>query len=89
MIKYLWRIDIHDPTSGYRCYKKAALCSIAYELKAEDQSLILEVLFKMLKKKYNLMEIPIIFEDRKYGISKLTFLNLCNCFLKAINYLGA
>lgn len=60
-----------DPTSGFRLFKRKILEEIGVEsLESEGPSIISEIL--ICCQKYRIGEIPIVFNDRKRGRSKLT-----------------
>lgn len=65
-------INVSDVTTGFRAYKKSALKSIDLdEIRSDGYSFQLEILYRLFRKGYKIKEIPIIFEDRKLGESKL------------------
>jgi dolichol-phosphate mannosyltransferase len=75
----LLKINVSDVTTGFRAYRKSALSSIDLdEIKSDGYSFQLEILFKLFKKGYKIKEIPIIFEDRKAGESKLARKEMLN-----------
>jgi len=64
---------IHDCTSGYRCIKADLIkrCDLSF-LSTRGYSFQSSLLFKLLENGARVVEIPITFPDRTYGISKLT-----------------
>ncbi len=69
---FFLRIPVNDVTSGYRAYRKSALKKIDIErIKSEGYSFQLEILHYMVKAGLRINEIPIIFNDRRIGKSKL------------------
>jgi dolichol-phosphate mannosyltransferase len=79
-IKLLLRLKVEDPTSGYRCFRKETLRKIDLDsLTTNGPSIIIEMLFKCYQKNLKIHEIPIHFEDRNAGISKLNFTILMRC----------
>ncbi|MCB4790989.1 MAG: polyprenol monophosphomannose synthase [Elusimicrobia bacterium] len=64
-------INICDPTSGFRMFKKEALLKILPHLKAGDPFIVTEVLFYAKKYNLRLLEVPIEFMPRLSGESKL------------------
>ncbi len=77
--RLLLKINVSDVTTGFRAYRKSALSSIDLdEIKSDGYSFQLEILFKLFKKGYKIKEIPIIFEDRKAGESKLARKEMLN-----------
>tara|TARA_A100001011_G_scaffold336248_1_gene365662 strand:- start:1705 stop:2409 length:705 start_codon:yes stop_codon:yes gene_type:complete len=62
---------IKDMTSGFRVYSKNALIEIDYmSTKTDGYSFQIEMLVRALDKKIDIIEVPIIFDDRKDGDSK-------------------
>lgn len=69
-----------DLTGGYRCYKKKVLESIDLDgLTAVGPSVVLETLYKTVAKGFKVAEVPIIFIDRREGVSKLDSSKLAEC----------
>ena len=66
------KIDINDFTSGFRVYDIEVLKGLNFvEIKAEGYKFLVEVINKISIKNYSIIEVPILFNDRKYGSSKL------------------
>ena len=71
-VRIITNMNIKDSTSGYICYKKTVLESINLdEIKFTGYAFQIEMKYKAYLKNFKLIEIPIIFSDRKYGVSKL------------------
>jgi len=82
--KYLG-LDILDCSSGYRCFKKEALSSIDWDkMISREPSIIEEVLYECKLKKYRIKEIPIVFQERKRGKTKLGIVKLTKVFMDII-----
>jgi dolichol-phosphate mannosyltransferase len=66
-------IKVKDLTGGYKCFKKHVLQSIdVNNLKSNGYSFQVETTYKSILKKFTVKEIPIIFEDRRVGQSKMS-----------------
>lgn len=66
-------LPIKDCTSGFRCFKREVLESIDLErISSDGYSFQIEMAFKVWKKDFKILEIPIIFIDRTKGDSKMT-----------------
>jgi glycosyltransferase involved in cell wall biosynthesis len=66
-------LKILDATSGYRVYKKNVLTKIGYaSIKSEGYSYLLESLYIARKYGYSVCEVPIVFKNRKLGLSKIS-----------------
>ncbi|MBN2311492.1 MAG: polyprenol monophosphomannose synthase [Candidatus Hydrogenedentes bacterium] len=62
----------HDVTSGYRCYRREVLESIHLDsLKSQGYAFLVELLYRAFKQGATIGETPIIFEDRRHGVSKI------------------
>jgi len=71
-IQSLLGLKVKDVTSGYRCFRSAVLAAIDLDhLISTGPSIISEILYQAALKNYKIHEIPIIFEDRKKGKTKL------------------
>ncbi|MBS3095917.1 polyprenol monophosphomannose synthase [Candidatus Woesearchaeota archaeon] len=71
-IRVMLDIRVKDCNSGFRCFKSDILKKIGPEkLESKGPSIVQEVLFKAHLKKARIEEIPIVFINRKKGISKL------------------
>ena len=73
-IKTILGYKVCDPTSGYRCFSKEILEKIDLnKLKANDPFIVTEVLYRCYQNNAKIVEVPIVFRDRKEGQSKLGF----------------
>ena len=71
-VRLITRMKIMDPTSGFVCYsvkslKKLNLSAVEFN----GYAFQIEMKFKLFLNKLKIVEIPIIFTDRKLGKSKL------------------
>jgi len=72
LAKTILGIKANDLTTGYRCYTAGALKKINLDLiKSDGYAFLEEILFLSSRKGLNICEIPIYFEDRAMGDSKL------------------
>ena len=66
-------LQAHDCTAGFRCYRREVLESIELdEIFSDGYSFLIEVLYKCQQKGWEIGEVPIIFEDRHRGASKIS-----------------
>jgi dolichol-phosphate mannosyltransferase len=73
-VRFITGIPIMDPTSGFRCFKREALESIDLkEIKSNGYSFQIEIAYKLWKHGTNIKEIPIIFTERTFGKTKISF----------------
>ena len=66
-------IPIHDCTGGYRCYRVTALSTLNLDaISAQGYAFQVEMAYNFWKSGYRWREVPIIFEDRRVGKSKMS-----------------
>jgi len=66
-------MPIMDTTAGFKCYRENVLRTIDIEkIKMKGYGFQIEMKFKTWKYGFKILEIPIIFTDRKEGISKMS-----------------
>ncbi len=72
-VRFITRMDIKDATAGFKCYKKIVLQSINLDkIKFTGYAFQIEMKFTAWKLGFNIVEVPIIFTDRKEGESKMS-----------------
>lgn len=65
-------MPVKDSTAGFVCYKKKVLEAINLdEIKFVGYAFQIEMKFASWKLGFKIKEVPIIFEDRQFGISKM------------------
>ncbi len=75
-------IPIHDCTGGFRCYRVSALRTLNLDaVSAQGYAFQVELAYNMWKSGYTWREIPIIFEDRRVGKSKMSRTIFIEAFL--------
>ena len=68
------RSKLKDLTTGFRIYDIRLLKNINLQgLESEGYGFLVEILNLIIKKNKNIKEIPITFNDRKLGESKMSF----------------
>jgi len=66
-------LPVKDVTAGFMCYKVNTLKSIDLDsVRSNGYSFQIEMKFRMWKKGFKLKEIPIVFIDRRAGVSKMS-----------------
>jgi len=69
--------EIHDWTSGYRCYRRHVLEKLPLEeIHSNGYSFLVEIMVTCLRLGYRIAEVPITFTDRRFGRSKLSRLEI-------------
>ena len=65
-------MPVKDPTAGFVCYKNEVLETINLdEIHFAGYAFQIEMKFAAWKLGFKIKEVPIIFEDRKLGVSKM------------------
>ncbi|MGB3006325.1 MAG: polyprenol monophosphomannose synthase [Chitinophagaceae bacterium] len=65
-------MPLKDPTAGFVCYKKEVLETINLdEIRFVGYAFQIEMKFAAWKLGYKIIEVPIIFQDRTFGTSKM------------------
>lgn len=66
-------LKVMDTTAGFMCYRVPALKQINLdEVKSNGYSFQIEMKFKFYKKGFKIIELPILFIDRRQGESKMS-----------------
>jgi dolichol-phosphate mannosyltransferase len=69
----LMGLDAHDCTSGYRAYRASALAAIEpADTSAEGYAFLTELVRRLTRHGYRIVETPIVFRDRERGKSKMS-----------------
>lgn len=64
---------IKDLTAGFKCYKRNALEGINLDkLKSDGYGFQIEIDFMIWRKGFKIKEIPIVFAERRIGVSKMS-----------------
>ncbi len=67
------RLHIHDCTSGFRAYRASALRAIEpTSTQAEGYAFLTELVRRLVRQNYSVVEEPITFIDREFGTSKMS-----------------
>jgi len=66
-------VGIHDLTGGFKCFHRRVLESIELDaVKSTGYAFQIELTYRTLKKGFTVRELPIVFEDRRVGQSKMS-----------------
>ncbi|HAB28385.1 MAG TPA: dolichyl-phosphate beta-D-mannosyltransferase, partial [Xanthomarina gelatinilytica] len=72
-VRFITRMKIEDTTAGFICYKRAVLEAINLDkIEFVGYAFQIEMKFKAYLKKFQIVEVPVIFTDRKRGKSKMS-----------------
>jgi len=62
-----------DCTAGFRCYRREVFASIDLDtIFSNGYSFLIEMLYRVQRKGWTIGEVPIVFEDRRFGTSKIS-----------------
>jgi len=72
-VRALTRIAARDCTSGYRCWRRDALSSLPLDRFVSDgYAFLVEMLFQASRQGRRIAEVPITYEERREGQSKMS-----------------
>ena len=72
-VRTLTRLDVHDCTSGYRCWRRQLLAALPIErIVSDGYSFLIETLYLAARGGARVAEVPITFVERRQGESKLS-----------------
>jgi dolichol-phosphate mannosyltransferase len=72
-IRTVTRLRVRDCTTGYRCWRLAALGALPLDrIRSEGYSFLIETLFMAARSGARVAEVPITFVERRQGESKLS-----------------
>lgn len=67
------RVDVHDLTGGFKCLRREVLEAIDLDsVRADGYVFQIEVTYRALVAGFKVVEVPIIFQDRTVGTSKMS-----------------
>jgi dolichol-phosphate mannosyltransferase len=71
--RFMLGIPVHDCTAGYRCYRREVLENIDLEsIQSQGYAFQIELAHRVMQQGFRIVEIPIIFMDRRVGKSKMS-----------------
>lgn len=72
-VRIITRMPIMDATAGFKCYHRSVLETIDLDkIKFKGYAFQVEMKFTAWKYGFNVIEVPIVFTDRKQGTSKMS-----------------
>jgi dolichol-phosphate mannosyltransferase len=67
------RVPVRDCTSGFRCWRRDALARIdLHRIRSDGYAFLVEMLYEASRAGCRIAEVPIIFVERRHGVSKLS-----------------
>ena len=71
-VRFVTRMPLRDSTAGFVCYRRRVLEAIDLDkIEFKGYAFQIEMKFKSWRKKFKVVEIPIIFVNRQLGTSKM------------------
>ena len=84
-MRILLGLRTRDSSAGFRCYRRSALETIGLNtIRSTGYNALEEMVFRCEKAGLNIAEIPIIFEERRLGQTKMSFNDMLGVALLAI-----
>ncbi len=72
-VRTITGMKIMDTTAGFKCYRSIVLDQLDLNrIKMKGYGFQIEMKFKTWRLGFKIVEVPIIFTDRKEGVSKMT-----------------
>lgn len=72
-VRFVTRMKIMDTTAGFKCYKQEVLKAIDFDkIRSKGYGFQIEMKFTAWKLGFKIVEVPIIFTDRRMGASKMS-----------------
>jgi dolichol-phosphate mannosyltransferase len=66
-------VDVRDLTGGFKCFRRSVLEALDLDsVKSTGYAFQIELTYRALKAGFNVREVPIVFEDRRVGQSKMS-----------------
>ncbi len=71
-VRTILRIPLHDTTAGFVCFRRKVLEDIGLDrIKLKGYGFQIEMKFRAFRKKFKIVEVPIVFTNRELGESKM------------------
>jgi dolichol-phosphate mannosyltransferase len=78
-------LTVRDCTAGYRCYRRRVLESVAFEtIRSQGYGFQVEMAYRVEKQGFTIVEIPIVFLDRRVGKSKMSHAIFVEGFINVV-----
>ena len=71
-VRFVTGFNVHDTTAGFKCYRRCVLESIPFDLvRFKGYAFQIEMKYTAYKMGYKIKEVPVIFVNRREGVSKM------------------
>jgi dolichol-phosphate mannosyltransferase len=72
-VRTITRLPLRDCTSGFQCIRRAALEGIGLAgIRTNGYSFLVELKYRIFRRGFSMIEIPIVFTQRRHGSTKMT-----------------
>ena len=72
-VRWVTGLPLTDATGGFKCFRREVLEALPLErIRSNGYAFQIEMSFRAWRKKYRLVEVPIVFTDRVEGTSKMS-----------------
>ena len=72
-VRFVTGFKVHDTTAGFKCYRRCVLESIPLDqVRFKGYGFQIEMKFTAYKMGYKIKEVPVIFVNRREGVSKMS-----------------
>lgn len=71
-VRFVTGFNVHDTTAGFKCYRRCVLESIPLDMvRFKGYAFQIEMKYTAYKMGYKIKEVPVIFVNRREGVSKM------------------
>ena len=71
-VRFVTGFNVHDTTAGFKCYRRCVLVSIPLDqVRFKGYAFQIEMKYTAYKMGYKIKEVPVIFVNRREGVSKM------------------
>ena len=71
-VRFVTRMKLRDSTAGFVCYTRKVLEALNLDnIQFKGYAFQIEMKFKVYRRKFKIVEVPIIFVNRRLGTSKM------------------
>jgi dolichol-phosphate mannosyltransferase len=84
-VQIITGLPVHDATSGFKCWRRSALERVLEQpINSDGYALQFEMLFHACRHRQRVVEVPIIFVERREGASKMSGRVILEAMLRPI-----
>lgn len=87
-VRMLTGIPVADPTAGFRAYRREVIETIGLDsIETNGYAFQVEMALKSWLAGYQILEVPIVFTERQYGVSKMSFAITKEAIIKVLTWI--